>query len=92
MKILRICLILTILFWCNPLQAEPETTPVIDLHPIANQPGLHLEYQAWSIERLYGPLLREDFNIDILETWTGGVTFKYPTNQRVLGIYSGIQT
>ena len=65
---------------------------MIQLHPIVNQAGLHLEYQAWSAERLYAPLVREDFNIDILDTWTGGVTFRYTANQRVLGMTSGLQT
>ena len=51
-----------------------------------------MEYEAWTIVSAYRPMIREDYSIDILETWKGGVSFRYTTKESLMGSQTGIQT
>ena len=55
-------------------------------------PGTRLEFRASATDHPMRPMVEENFVLEILETWTAGITFKYEVNQKVLGTETGIQT
>ena len=65
---------------------------IIQQPAIQNKPGLHIEYDAWVSAGSLHQFVREDYVIDILETWKGGVTFRYTIQQSALGDSTGTQT
>ena len=72
--------------------AQTPDSGIIQQHVIQNKPGLHIEYDAWVAAGSFNQYVREDYVIDILETWKGGVMFRYTTIQSALGDIVGIQT
>ncbi len=55
-------------------------------------PGTRLEFRASATDHPMRPMIEENFALEILETWTAGITFKYEVNQQVIGTDTGIQT
>ena len=72
--------------------AQSPDTNIIQQAAIQNKPGVSIEYESWATTYAYRPPVREDYTIKILETWKGGITFRYLIKQSTLGEVSGNQT
>ena len=80
-----------------PGQAQPKAAPEVSQIASVNtklpvSPGTRLFFRAQSTDHPMRPMMEENFTLEIMETWTSGVTFKYEIAQMVIGEESGIQS
>lgn len=72
--------------------APPDDSPLIIRHGLQIAQGTRLFYESHAVVHPLRPPVRETYEIEIAEKWTGGVIFNYEITQSVLGTESGIES
>lgn len=90
----KLILIIMLYFCFMPLgiAKDADTQAQISVPSVILEPGLVLQYEAYSIIHPYRPPVREDFSIRIAESWAGGVSFKYTSVDENIGAQKGLES